>query len=161
MTDAQMDRLAKDAQITSDMSALMATTEGSIPPQAKRLISLTGGDQASSTAWEITAIEPGTQRKWVPDGPLPKGLTLYQWSIARLWGEKIDPPALERISEGYCARVMGNACSLESWLQSQGYHSAFAGSPNAVWIGPLCSGKMRLMPGDYHQCDQCDYVAED
>lgn len=161
MTDSKMQEAIQDAQITADMLAMMATTDGSIPPETKRLIGLTGGDQESSTAWEITAIEPGVQRRWVPDGPLPKGLPRYQWSMARLCGEKIIPPAIERVAEGYYARVMGNACSLESWLQSQGYHAASAGSPNAVWIGPLCPGKMRLMPGDYHQCDQCDHVTED
>lgn len=161
MTDAKMQEVIQDAQITSDMLAFMATTDGSVPTQIKRLIGLTGGDQAHTTAWEITAIEPGTQRRWVPDGPLPKGVDRRQWSMARVCGEKINPPAIEQITEGYYARVMGCAVSLESWLQSQGYHSADAGSPNAVWIGPLCPGNMRLMPGDYHQCEQCDYVTED
>lgn len=162
MADKKMDQIVTNAQIASDMSALLAATDGSIPADVKRLVGLRG-DAAldNSQQWEITAVTAGAQRRYVPDGPLAPGQGMYQWMMARVCGDKLSPPAIERVEEGYYLRVIGNAICLESWLHEQGYHAAFAGSPSSVWLGARCAGKMRLQPGDYHKCDRCDYVTED
>jgi hypothetical protein len=143
------------AQIDSDMKALTAPTDAAIPAELRSLVGQTGD------GWEISAITSGKQTKWVPDGPLPEGTSKYEWSMDRVSGKKVNPPAIQRVEQGYYARVMGCAVTVESWLREKGFHSAFAGSSNSVWIGESCTGKLRLMPGDYHQCDVCDYVTED
>lgn len=150
-----------DAQITSDMAALMATTDGSIPQRLKQLIGQLSDASSTDAQWEITAIEAGKQSKYVPSGPLAPGYERYQWSMDRVSGKTVTPPAILQVEEGYYARVMGNAVALESWLRAEGYHAAFAGSPNAVWIGSRCPGKMRLKSAGYRECEHCGYITED
>jgi hypothetical protein len=133
----------------------MATTDGSIPTEIMRLLGQRGDD------WGITAITPGTQRRYVPDGPLAPGQSKYTWSTDRVCGKKVTPPAIESVEDGYYARVVGNAIATEAWLRAQAWHSALAGSPNAVWLGTRCTGKMRLQSDNYYKCDQCGHISED
>jgi hypothetical protein len=151
-----------DAQITSDMTALMATTDGSIPANIKLLIGQRGDEGSpKDVQWEITAITAGSQARWCPDGPLAPGQERYQWSMDRVSGVAVNPPAIKVVDDGYYLRVIGNAVALESWLKGQGWHSASAGSPNAVWLGTRCTGKMMLQRGDYRQCTLCGHVEAD
>jgi hypothetical protein len=134
MKHKDLTKLLVDAQITSDMSAMTATTDGSVPTVIKRLIGQRG-DQ-----WEITAITPGTQRRYVPASPLTTD-RLYRWSADRLFGKQVTPPAAEVVEEGYYVRVMGNAVVAESWLRDRGWHSAYAGHPTR--FGSALSARAR------------------
>lgn len=149
------EEMMTQAQIDSDLKALMSPTDPVVPSEIRSLVGQTGD------GWEITAINAGTRTTFVPDGPLPEGMSKFEWSSARVRGEKIDPAAVRREEHGYYARVIGNAVFVESWLAEHGYHGAFAGSSHSVWIGEKCPGQLRLMPGDYHQCDVCGLVLED
>lgn len=151
MTDA-INKAMQDAQINSDMRALMASTDGVIPADIKALIGQRG------EGWEITAITAGEQIRHEPDGPLPNGVEKWQWQMSRVGGKELQPPSKLVVRQGYYVRVIGNAVSLESYLQSKGYHNAFAGSPDAVWLGDLCPGRMALRPGNYHECNACGHI---
>jgi hypothetical protein len=145
---------ATQAQIDSDLKALTATTDPHAPEDLLALIGQKTDD------WEITAINAGEQTRWVPNGFVAPDDKL-QWTMDRLCGKTINPPAVQQTEHGYYARVMGNAVMVETWLKEHGYHRAFAGSPHAVWISSLCTGTMRLRVGDYHECEACGHVTED
>jgi hypothetical protein len=160
---ADIDPVAlRSVQAESDLKALTATTPEGVPDELRALVGRKGCQEFPDMAWEITAVEPGTQTRWVPDGELPNGTTLSGWHWNRVYGRPVVPPSKQITESGYYARVMGNAVALEDWLRHHGWHNAFAGSPHAVWIGELCKGIMRPCSNTYgyEVCDVCDRIME-
>jgi hypothetical protein len=151
MDEREIKSITDQAQIDSDLTALTATTDRHAPEEILALVGQKGD------GWEITAITAGESTRWEPDGIIAPDAKL-QWSMDRVSGKKVNPPAVRRTEQGYYARIMGNAVIVEAWLMERGYHRASAGSPHAVWIGSLCTGRMRLKAGNYHECDNCGYV---
>lgn len=156
--DKNMDdtlKLAASAQIDSDMTALLTSTDASIPAAMRGLIGKREGN------WEIVSVTSGVQRRFEPSAHIPDPQKRCEWNMGMVCDKNVDPPAVLKVRHGYYARVLGNALSCERWLREQGYHWAFAGSPNAVWIGERCTGRMILQYGNWHQCNFCEYATED
>lgn len=151
MRPEEIKSLADHAQIESDLKALAATTDRHAPQELLALVGQKGD------GWEITAITAGKQTQCVPEGPPLSSAAKLKWTIDRACGKRVRPAAVTITEQGWYAYVVGNAVMLESWLHARGYHSAFAGSPTAVWIGALCPGRMRPKAG-YDECDACGHI---
>lgn len=117
----------KELIATATMRAVLATAQAEGLEVPERIAADIARLEVA-TDQRVTKITAGaTAPKYVPNGPLPRGVAGYQWQTERLTGdlEKRGWPGVQIVEPMPCyvLHVSSNGITAQSWLREAGYEA--------------------------------------